>query len=657
MIRQLLVVVLLLSAAMAANATPPLEDYGKLPAISGVRMSPSGESVPFVGTVGEARSVNVVTADAKPLARVAVGSSKVRNIAWAGEDYVLITTTATVKLSVDFTTPTSELATVIVFNIRTGKDFQVFGRQHESVSNAVFGEFGTAQIDGRWYGWFGGVTYAKGRDGTWMNHVFPDLYRVDLETGDISIAARGEPTISGWMVDPRGQVLARSFYMRKSGDWSIMSGPSGGRALASGHSDFGGAGVMRLGRSADSMLVDLPTGKSGDERDGYEFREIPLAGAAVTPAPDVASMESALFDPLSKLWIGERLRNDERETILFSPTLDARWRAARKAFPDTTPHLASWSADLNRMVVLTEGGDDSGSYWLVDLAKHSAKPLGWVYPSVKPDDVGPVSMVDWRAADGLPLQGVLTLPPGRPAKSLPLVVLPHGGPESRDYPGFDWWAQAFASRGYAVFQPNFRGSSGYGVAFRNAGFGQWGRKMQTDISDGVAELARRGIVDPKRACIVGGSYGGYAALAGVTLQHGLYRCAVSVAGVADLAAMLDHDIIKAGTVNATMRYWKEFMGLSSTWTESDLDPISPARLADRADAPILLIHGKDDTVVPIDQSQTMERALRRAGKPVEFVVMENEDHWLTREETRIEMLKAAVSFVEKYNPPNNQARY
>jgi dipeptidyl aminopeptidase/acylaminoacyl peptidase len=203
-----------------------------------------------------------------------------------------------------------------------------------------------------------------------------------------------------------------------------------------------------------------------------------------------------------------------------------------------------------------------------------------------------------------------------------------------------------------VFQPNFRGSSDYGVAFRNAGFGQWGRKMQTDISDGVAELARRGIVDAKRACIVGGGYGGYAALAGVTVQHGLYRCAVSVAGVADLAAMLDHEITRAGTVNATMRYWKEFMGLSSTWTESDLDPISPARLADRADAPILLIHGKDDTVVPIDQSQIMERALRRAGKPVEFVTMDNEDHWLSREETRIAMLKSAVAFVEKYDPPN-----
>jgi len=216
--------------------------------------------------------------------------------------------------------------------------------------------------------------------------------------------------------------------------------------------------------------------------------------------------------------------------------------------------------------VFTNGGDDSGTYWLVDIAKHSAVPLGYQYPTINAEDVGPVRMVDWKAADGLALRGVLTLPPGRAAKNLPLVVLPHGGPEARDYPTFDWWAQAFASRGYAVFQPNFRGSDGYGVAIRNAGFGQWGRKMQTDISDGVAELAKQGIVDPKRACIVGGSYGGYAAEAGVTVQHGLYRCAVSMAGVSDPAGLLDYARDRAGgrLTSESQRYWKAFMGVTTT---------------------------------------------------------------------------------------------
>jgi dipeptidyl aminopeptidase/acylaminoacyl peptidase len=176
--------------------------------------------------------------------------------------------------------------------------------------------------------------------------------------------------------------------------------------------------------------------------------------------------------------------------------------------------------------------------------------------------------------------------------------------------------------------------------------------MQTDISDGVAKLAKGGVIDPKRACIVGASYGGYAALAGVTVQHGLYRCAVSVASVSDLAGMLTYQHkLAAGPTSAALRYWHAFMGVDTS-SDSRLAAITPAALADKADAPILLIHGKDDTIVPIDQSETMESALKRAGKPVEFMKMNNEDHWLSRGESRIEMLKAAVAFVEKYNPPN-----
>ena len=217
--------------------------------------------------------------------------------------------------------------------------------------------------------------------------------------------------------------------------------------------------------------------------------------------------------------------------------------------------------------------------------------------------------------------------------------------------GSTYWAQAFAGRGYAVFQPNFRGSDGYGLPFRDAGFGQWGRKMQTDISDGVSELSRQGVIDPKRACIVGGSYGGYAALAGVTVQQGLYRCAVSYGGISDMNVFLDWITPQAyaDDRNATTRYLRKFVGAKSEGDPA-LRQISPARLADRADAPILLIHGLDDSVVPISQSQEMERELKRAGKRVEFVQLKGEDHWLSRDETRRAMLTAAVAFVAKYNP-------
>jgi dipeptidyl aminopeptidase/acylaminoacyl peptidase len=198
-----------------------------------------------------------------------------------------------------------------------------------------------------------------------------------------------------------------------------------------------------------------------------------------------------------------------------------------------------------------------------------------------------------------------------------------------------------------VLQPNFRGSTGYGPAFRRAGYGQWGRKMQSDVSDGLTALAAQGIVDPKRACIMGASYGGYAALAGVTLQKGLYRCAVAVAGVSDVAKMASTDIQESGYDDTLKRALKEELG-----ERKDLRPISPVNFAAQADAPILLIHGKDDTVVPYGQSTAMAGALREAGKPVEMVTLPGEDHWLSRSETRLAMLEAAVRFITANNPPD-----
>src|SRR5262249_8113575 len=158
-----------------------------------------------------------------------------------------------------------------------------------------------------------------------------------------------------------------------------------------------------------------------------------------------------------------------------------------------------------------------------------------------------------------------------------------------------------------------------------------------DISDGLKHLVDHGIVDPKRACIVGASYGGYAALAGVTLQHGLYRCAVSVAGVSDLRAMLSDEAVKHEEESPDVRYWKDIMGAKRVG-DARLREVSPANQADQADAPVLLIHGKEDTIVPIEQSRIMKRALERAGKPVEFVELDSEDHHLSREPTRIAML-------------------
>ena len=636
----------LLCAPKSQAAPPPVEAYGKLPALEDVSLSPSGQSIAMITVDGDKRVLVVAdTADNKPLYAMDVSSLKVIGVDWAGEDHLLVTISGTVPLGFDFAVSKAEFSGVLVVNVRTKKLFSVF-EHHSQIAHVVAGTYGTADIGGHWYGFFGGITYAGGAGSdTYIEHMYADLYRVDLDTGDVTRVAEGSDNVAGWLLDPAGAIVARATYDSKRGDWAVKVGERGGLVLDSGNDAFGGAEIS-LGRTRNEVLIRRPSPT------GVYDEVVPLAGGAPVAVPDDDKIDGLSHDPKTGLWDGVTSFDDVPELKMFDPATDAKIRGTRKAFPDQSVRFVSWTDDFSRMVVFTSGGGDSGTYWIVNIAKGSADPIGLEYPGVTPESVGPIHMVDWKAADGLQLHGVLSLPPGPARKNLPVIVMPHGGPEARDYPVFDWWAQLFASRGYAVFQPNFRGSAGYGVTFRDAGFGEWGRKMQTDTSDGLAALAKAGIVDPRRACIVGWSYGGYAALAGVTVQQGLYRCSVSMAGVSDLASFLDYQRDKsAGEPSEEQRYWKKFMGVTSYW-ESELKPISPAKLAAQADAPILLIHGKDDTIVPIDQSQEMASALRSAGKPVEFVTLPNADHWLLHEDTRLAMAKASIAFVLKYNPPD-----
>jgi len=628
-------------ATAAAAAPPPIEAYGKLPGVELISLSPSGDRLATVAVVGDARTLLAATTNGmQAIFTTAVGPAKVRDIQWAGEDHLLVRISQTTNIGYDFTRQNYELSAVVVINLKTGKSFTVF-EHHPTVAQAVFDFYGTAQIGGTWYGFFAGMKMQQEKMGTLLADTDIDLYRVNLDTGAPELLANGNSGSSGWLVNSAGEVVAHAQYNQLSGDWSIMTGERGGRQLLGGHAAFEAIRYFGLGRTPDTVLV----AHASDT--GVVYDVVPLAGGAAITAPESAEIDEPLFDRTTGLWIGERLVGDVPDQRMFDAALASKTRGVRNAFPGLSVEFRSWNATQDRVIVFTSGGDDSGTYWLVDIKTRAADPIGYAYPDIKPSDVGGARMVAWTAGDSLALHGVLTLPPGREAKGLPLVVLPHGGPEMRDFAVFDWWAQAFAARGYAVFQPNFRGSDGYGQGFRDAGFGEWGRKMQTDISDGVAELARQGIIDPHRACIVGSSYGGYAALAGVTLQHGFYRCSVAVAGVSDLSDFILYQR-KERAVTPTMRYWETFIGGKPG--DAILGQLSPTHHAVEADAPILLIHGKDDTVVPIAQSYAMQHALQDAHKPVELVVMPGEDHWLSREDTRIQMLRAAVAFVEKYNP-------
>jgi dipeptidyl aminopeptidase/acylaminoacyl peptidase len=285
-------------------------------------------------------------------------------------------------------------------------------------------------------------------------------------------------------------------------------------------------------------------------------------------------------------------------------------------------------------------------YYLVDFAKKSADIVNEAYPLLVGVKLGAVRDFAYEARDKYALTAYLTLPPGAEEKKLPLVVMPHGGPEWRDTPGFDWLAQFLASRGYAVLQPQFRGSTGFGQAHADAGRRQWGLRMQDDVTDGVRALIDKGIADPKRVCIVGWSYGGYAALAGATFTPELYACAASIAGVSDLPDMVGFEFRSGGRESNSLVYWRDHIGAP---TDPQVIANSPARSAGTVRAAILLIHGVDDTVVPISQSQHMARALKTAGKSYELIELPGEDHWMmTSSSSRIRTLTELERFLGKY---------
>ena len=320
-------------------------------------------------------------------------------------------------------------------------------------------------------------------------------------------------------------------------------------------------------------------------------------------------------------------------------------RILMAGFSGEQVEFISASADFSKILVQVNGVSHGFAYLLVDMRTMRAELIDSVYNGI--EFALDVQRINYVAADGLEIPAYLTLPRGKPPKNLPLIVFPHGGPHARDTAQFDWWAQAMAAQGYLVLQPNYRGSSVSHSHFEK-GFGEFGRKMQTDLSDGVRYLVAQGMADPGRVCIVGGSYGGYAALAGVTLDPGVYRCAVSVGGISDLHLMLEEVDPYA---DRERRYWNRYMGVSGP-SDPLLQQISPIKHVDAITVPVLLIHGRDDTVVQFKQSKVMYDAMKQAGKDVEMVTLKNEDHWLSRSETRLQMLQALVAFLRAHNPPD-----
>ena len=631
-------VVISFSGAVAVQAqSAPTEAYAALPVIDGVSVSPDGSTLAYIRRSPDGDSVIAQARSGEVLVTIDVSDRAARFVFWASPDHVVVSSTVNDKLP--FTSGPDLYEQLDIVNVRTRRVARALRSADKAILTASFGPATVGTYRGQ------PVMYL--RTYTVENNAYTyDLYRVDLDDGRGRRHRTGSEDTRSYIVRSDGEVLARTTYDPTSGNWRLLAARGGTwTELLSRRSLLDQPAILGFGRTEDTVLL------SEDREEGPVLVEISLADGSEVTQHDNAGADSIVRDGAGRM-VGIARQGLTRSYTLFDAAHQADWDRLVQGLAGRQLFLTDTDDDLSVLVFRAEGAGEPGSTYLFDAERQSVNLIGREYPGLTAADVAEVTAVNYTAGDGLELMGYLTKPNGRVARGLPLIVLPHGGPASRDRAGFDWWAQALAARGYAVFQPQFRGSEGFGRSLLEAGYGEWGRKMQSDLSDGVKYLADAGMIDPDRVCIVGASYGGYAALAGMTLDRDTYRCAVAVAGVSDLPEMLAAERRQGGRsrFNTSLRYWQRFMGVTND-TDPVLATLSPSRLAARIEGPVLLIHGRDDTVVPFEQSRIMDRAMRAAGKDVALIPLEGEDHHMSFPATRRQMLTETLKFLEQHNPP------
>ena len=477
----------------------------------------------------------------------------------------------------------------------------------------------------------------------------PEVIRVNVTNGEIETLVRPNPIVGGWFADGKGVVRGGGSYDPDTGKVRILyrSGPNGNFDTIYNQADRDQTGstiIPLLFLNEPDMAIVR------SNKDGYQklykanMRTLELGQPIFERAGyDVGGV---IEDDAGSKMIGVTVTEDTPHTIWLDPDLREIQSYLDEALGKGAATIVSGSRDNSKLLVHAGMPNQAGAYYYYDVSTGRFDRLGWRDERLKDIRLNPVSTIRYRASDGETIAAVLTMPRHRRGKNLPLVVMPHGGPFGvRDAEGYNHWAQAMAELGYVVVQPNYRGSGGYGREFlkkgRNNGFGL---RMQDDLNDAVTHLAAQGIVDPKRVCMMGWSYGGYASARAAQRDPDKYRCAIAGAGVYDLTTMRSYD--------------KEYLGAFGakylTAGTADLDSVSPAANSRGRWAPIMIVHGARDMRVPIAQAKLLVSRLKGSGKKqgedFDFLEQPNNTHNFPYNEDRVSWLVAAERWLARHNP-------
>jgi len=466
--------------------------------------------------------------------------------------------------------------------------------------------------------------------GTWSQRGFT-LYRADVNTGRAQSVEDADWQTANLIVDRNGRPVMRMDVLPYASGYRIYRRGPSQRSWTVAHE------VRRTQRSENRTFRPLGAGPGPGQvyvaarPHGQEFQAIYLYDTATGELGEPvfrherADAAIAWINPHDNALLvgcGEAQRWECRAT---DPALQRHFDALSRYFEQQADfNLNGVSSDGRYWLLYAVGPTVPGTYYIYDLSTNQVSIIASTQPQIPRAQLAPTRFESYVARDGANLWGYLTTPTTG-AAPFPTVILPHGGPAARDSFSYDFIVQYLVSRGYAVFQPNFRGSEGSGRSFAEAGWRQWGGLMQNDITDGVRHLAQAGIADANRICIVGISYGGYAALAGAALTPELYQCAVSIAGLSDLPELLETERSDAGRRSALYASVVQQIGDPNDDRDA-LIAASPRRHVERITAPILLIHGAWDDVALASQSERMHEALQAAGKSSRYIEIESAYH-------------------------------
>jgi dipeptidyl aminopeptidase/acylaminoacyl peptidase len=637
--------------AVATSATPSLKDYGTLPEISMVTVSPDGSLIAFRKVVDE-KDILVVTSLAEKKVVMMLDLTKIepRDMFFINNEQVYLLVSKYQRVAGfrgKFDTSTG-----YVVDIKTQKIRQLLIPGEDNIYPGQAGLGGIIGIspDGEYAympGYIGNTGLVLG------STVKPGygLMKVKLKSKERhKTLTSGTIYSDDFFVDNNGNLLAEERFNDKSAEhtvWVFIDGKE--KELFKENVSIRSKAFVGL--TPDYTALVFLENNSDTDRDDYYLMDLKTAKISSTDfGKENADIEYTIKDR-NRIIRGVVYSGFSPSYKFFDSKLDQRMQSILSQFPEQSVYLESTSPDWKHILVKVEGSQYPGDYFLFTEGSDEIKFLTSSRPNISPEDINPIGKLTCTARDGLKIPTLITIPKDKLSsiKDLPAVIFPHGGPAHYDRIEFDFFTQALASQGYLVIQPQFRGSTGFGSAFTAAGNKEWGKKAQDDISDAVLFFAKKGYINPDKVCIAGMSYGGYAALAGGAFTPELYKCVVSINGIGDLYDMYTFDRNEHQNNQELLAILQKRFAANAAGEvdKKQMHAVSPEKFAHQFTAPVLLIHSENDKIVPYKQSDSMESALKRAKKTVQLIKLEGDNHHLLESKTRLQALEETVKFVNQ----------